>query len=438
MTLLEGGADVDIKDGAWGQTPLMFASSYDRVEALRALVRGGADLGVVSAVVDVAARARTDRLDRQRRNRDLRAAPSGASAQAAVAQEAQATLEEMAQREAESRQIEEPEPLSYSELVGGQGGLTALLHAAREGHHEAAGVLVDAGADIDQLSTGDGTSPMLMAMINGHFDLALELLERGADAQLASEAGATPLFAAINTHWAPKSRYPQQHAYTQQEASYLDVMRTLLEVGIDPNVRLTKHLWYMSYNFDLLQINSTGATPFWRAAYALDIEAMRLLVTFGADTKLPTQKVPARRFRRGPVPVDVSGLPPVPMGGAAVFPIHAASGVGYGQGFAANAHRHVPEAWVPAVRYLVEELGADVNARDHQGYSPLHHAASRGDVGLIRYLVDHGADVTVISRAGQSTADMANGPTQRTQPYPEARDLLESLGSVNNHNCVSC
>jgi ankyrin repeat protein len=86
----------------------------------------------------------------------------------------------------------------------------------------------------------------------------------------------------------------------------------------------------------------------------------------------------------------------------------------------------------------VEELGADVNARDHNGYSPLHHAAARGDNELIRYLVSKGADPTAIARSGQTTADMANGPVQRIQPFPETVALLESLGSKNNHRCMSC
>ena len=145
----------------------------------------------------------------------------------------------------------------------------------------------------------------------------------------------------------------------QQDHTYMEVMEKLLDAGADPNVRLTKHLWFMSFNFDLLQIDAKGATPFWRAAYALDVEAMKLLVAHGADPSIPTEKVPSRRFGRGGgEEADHSGLPPVPVGGAAVHPIHAASGVGYGQGFAGNAHRHVPGAWIPAVRYLVEELGA--------------------------------------------------------------------------------
>jgi ankyrin repeat protein len=320
-------------------------------------------------------------------------------------------------------------------MVGGHGGLTALLHAAREGHLDAVTLLLDRGADVNAVSAGDHTSPMLMAMINGHFDLALSLLPRGADVQLASDAGATPLYAALNLHWAPKSRYPQPAAQRQQRATYLEVMRTLLEAGADPNARLTKHLWYMSFNFDLLQVDTAGASPFWRAAYATDVEAMRLLVSYGADPAIPTVKLADRRPARGN---DPSGLPPVPTGGAGVFPIHAASGVGYGEGYAANSHRHVPDGWVPAVRYLVEEMGADVNARDQNGYTPLHHAAARGDNALIEYLVSKGADVTLVSRRNQTTADMANGPVQRVQPFPATVALLERLGSKNNHRCLSC
>lgn len=121
-----------------------------------------------------------------------------------------------------------------------------------------------------------------------------------------------------------------------------------------------------------------------------------------------------------------------------MWPIHAAAGVGYGQGYAGNAHRHAPDGWMPAMRYLVEELGVDVNARDHDGYTALHHAAARGHDEMILYLVDHGADVMAVSRRGQTTADMANGPVQRISPFPSTIRLLESLGAKNNNNCVSC
>jgi ankyrin repeat protein len=98
----------------------------------------------------------------------------------------------------------------------------------------------------------------------------------------------------------------------------------------------------------------------------------------------------------------------------------------------------VPDGWLPAVEYLVGELGVDVNVRDADGYSAIHNAAARGDNEVIEYLVEHGADVTFVSRRGQTTVDMANGPQQRVQPFPETIALLESLGAINNHNCISC
>jgi ankyrin repeat protein len=128
----------------------------------------------------------------------------------------------------------------------------------------------------------------------------------------------------------------------------------------------------------------------------------------------------------------------VPPGGPGVYPIHAASGVEYGEGFAGNSHRHAPDGWLPALKYLVEELGADVNARDSDGYTALHHAAARGDNEMILYLVEKGADVKAVSRRGQSTADMANGPVQRVSPFPETVALLVKLGATNNNRCVSC
>ena len=57
---------------------------------------------------------------------------------------------------------------------------------------------------------------------------------------------------------------------------------------------------------------------------------------------------------------------------------------------------------------------------------------------MILYLVSKGADVTALNREGQSVADLANGPVQRIQPFPETLTLLERLGADNHDNCVSC
>jgi ankyrin repeat protein len=90
------------------------------------------------------------------------------------------------------------------------------------------------------------------------------------------------------------------------------------------------------------------------------------------------------------------------------------------------------------MRYIVEELGFDVNARDDQGFTPLHFAAARGDREMILYLVEKGADPKAVSRTGYTTADMANGPQARITPMPAIVELMVSLGSANSNNCRSC
>ena len=464
--LAAGGAHVDARDHQWGQTPLIFAAGFNRLVAVNTLIELGADVSLTENVLHMPTRYAVDRAARAARNEVLESfraqsdtpdlwAPTPQQVQAAseAAWRVQALPpEEIVGRSAEQQMTEnqlallETNALSYHEMVGNQGGLTALLHASRDGYREVAHALLNAGADVNQVSDGERNSPLLIATINGHFDLALELLERGADPRLADLSGATALFAALNTQYAPKTRYPQQQAFKQQEATHLDVMRALLEAGADPNVQLDRHLWYLEYNFAQLSVNMWGATPFWRAAHGTDEKAMRLLLEYGADPTIPTRRPPSRRRGGygggGGDRVDPSGLPPVPTGGPGVFPIHAASGVGYsggdGAGRAGVSHIHVPNGWMPSVRLLVEELGADVNARDHNGYTPLHFAAARGDNDLIRYLVEKGADVMAVSRRGQTVVDMANGPVQRIQPFPETIALLEGMGAINNHNCVSC
>jgi uncharacterized protein len=219
-------------------------------------------------------------------------------------------------------------------------------------------------------------------------------------------------------------------------------MKVLIDRGADVNARTRMKVWYSGYSFDLSGVDEIGASVFWRAAYASDIAAMKLLVAAGADPGVPTIKPPGRaRFgdqTEARESVDQSGLPPVPIGGPSVTPLHAAAGVGYGEGFGANSHRYAPTGMLAAVKYLVEELGADVNAADHDGNTALHHAAARGDNEMILYLVSKGANVKAVDREGRTTVDMANGPVQRIQPFPETIALLEKLGAKNNHKCISC
>ena len=413
-SLVENGADINAKDSAKGETALMFAAGFNRAEAVKLLLARGADHKATTTVVDLFALTapEEEQMNRQRAgNQPARVDVAGAT-----------------------------RGYRYNELISSQGGMTALHFAARQGFTDVVKALVEGGADINQRNTGDQTSPLLIAIINGHFDLAKWMLEKGADARAEAFNGVTPLYAVLNIQWAPKSLYPSPKAYQQQTTTYLDLMQTLIDKGADVNARVSRKVWYQAYNSDYAGFDEAGATPFFRAAYASDVAAMKMLVANGADPNLGTMKPAGRPFTGEGIRQiqDLSGVPPVPYGGPAIMPLHAATGVGYGEGFAANSHRYAPTGFLPAIKYLVEELGADVNATDHEGNTPVHMCASRGDNECITFLVSKGADVLRVNREGNTTVDMANGPVQRTQPYPETIKLLEGLGAKNNHRCITC
>jgi len=469
--LLDRGADMNARDVTHGRTPLIFAASQGRVEAMKLLIAKGADVKLATTVIDYRTRSAADNQARQARDRIVaattgratnsninlndppptaQAAAAGGGGRAGAAGAAGARggggrgaqpidpNDPAAQAAGGGRgrgggMPGGPRPASDIENIGRQGGFTALHYAARDGYTDAAVLLLNSGMDINMPTEGDKSTPIAIAAINGQYDLALAFLERGGNPNLVNDDGVAPLFATLNNEWALRTWYPQPTAGSQQKASYLQLMESLLKAGADPNARTVTHIWYAAYNTGRMGVEFTGATPFWRAAYALDVEAMKLLVRYGADPNIATMSFGSARR-----PNDLSGMPSVPPGGPHVPPFHAASGVGYGTSRVAQQHRHVPDGWMPAAQYFIEELKVDINMRDADGFTALHHAAARGDNEMIKYLVSKGADVMAVNRAGQTTVDMANSPEQRTQPFPETIKLLEGMGAKNNHNCRAC
>ena len=454
-TLLANGASVNRADEFAQRTPLMFATVRQANAAVAALLAGGADPDLQTRVKDYVELDSIARAEMQQRERIRAAAEEPDEPEEGEEPEAAPTEAPPDEPEPEEEEPEEEEAdtsgvrsLSYNEQVGRQGGFSALHYAAREGFRETARLLVEAGADVDLPTGGDQSSAMLVAIINGNYDLAHDLLQAGADPKATSDDGVGPLFAVLNIEWSLRTWYPQPQAFRQQDMDYLTLMERLLEAGADPDQRTETHTWYASYNAGRMGVDFTGATAFWRAAYASDVRAMRLLVEHGADPDIWTVNLPRRRFFRLPDgsririgpddEEDYSGLPPVPPGGQAVHPLHAAAGVGFGTSRVAQQYRGVPDGRLPSIKYLIEELGVDPNLRDMDGFNAIHHSAARGDNETILYLVSRGTDVKALSRRGHTTADMANSPEQRAQPLPATVALLEKLGSLNSHQCQSC
>jgi ankyrin repeat protein len=364
-TLIDAGADLNARERTNGQTALMFAAWENRGDAIRLLVSRGANPGLTSFVTV---------LDEPQFDDDgfpiakKKGAQSGGSSV--------------------------------------MGGMTALLFAARDGHLDAVKALLESGANVNQVSGGDGTSAINIAIANGHYTVGKYLLDHGADPNLANLDGLTPLYATVNMRYAPVSWAPNPRT-DQESVSSTELLQALLEGGANPNARVRGKLWFSPTSHDRGWVDHKGATAFWRAAMSSDVEAMKILVAGGADPNLAND--------------------------SGVTPLMVAAGIGWSGNFSQNA----PDSWMAAIQYCLE-LGADVNAIEkRKGYTALHGAASRGDSEMVQYLVDKGAKVDVVNKDGNSPADMAFGPSRFFIPSPETVALLVKLGSPFQNNCRS-
>jgi ankyrin repeat protein len=230
---------------------------------------------------------------------------------------------------------------------------TPLLFAVRSGHIPAVHALLAAGASPNE-TVSDGTSALVLAVLNAHFELAAALLEAGADPN-AAEQGWTALHQLAWTRRPNFGRPPPPPVPTGNLDS-LTLARTLLDYGADPNAREKREPRDNNRN----DLNRIGATPFFLAAKAADLDFMRVLVDYGADPLTP----------------NVDGT----------TPLMAAAGVGlYKMGESPGTNEEALEAVKLALA-----LGGDVNTLDANGDTALHGAALRGANNIVQFLADKG------------------------------------------------
>jgi len=354
--LLEQGADANAKERFRGQTALMWAAAENHPEVIRLLIAHGADAKVRSS-------------DRDTTPPKLMAGTPAA-------------------------------PIS-------RGGLTALVFAARQGSMEAAKALLDAGADINQ-GDADGNNPLLIAILNNHDELAMMLIDRGADVNAVNKDGRSPIFAAVDAHDVDWSDRPL--VKEADKVSSLDVIRALIDHKANVNAQLTA----VSIIKKAAQDNAdrtlgVGATAFMRAARSGDVEVMKLLLDYGADTKLATKD--------------------------GVTALSVAAGLGY-----TDANRGTEPQALEAVK-LCFSLGLDVNAATDKGETAMHGAAGRGANSIIQYLADKGGKINASNKRGLTPYDLAmgkgGGAAGRQPPKEATAALIEKLGGSAGQEVVA-
>ena len=419
--LLDRGADVNAKETLRGTTALMWAADEGHAQAIQLLIDRGADLNTHSAPMT---RGRGPALGKANDPRKQVAAQG-----AAVAAGRALDLNQLAQvpgavprapaRGGQGIPAAAPpaEDLNNdaAAVVPGRGrtdpkdggGLTALTYAARSNSLESVRVLLEAGADVNQV-TAYGWSPLLVATQNRYYKLGAFLLEHGANPNLANKGGWTPLYLATDNRNIENGDYPVRRG----DMAHLDFIRLLLDKGADVNARV-KDSTEMRTVFTNQWLDENGATAFLRASQSGDLELMKLLLARGADPKIAT----------------VLG----------VTALQVAAGIGWVEGI---TYEWSAQTTLDAVKMLID-LGLDVNAQADTGRTALHGAAHKGRTEVIQVLADHGAALDVRdygntdNRGGKlavhtwQAVDYADGlvrvGVQSAIGHPEAGLLLRKL-----------
>ena len=410
--LIAAGADVNAKENLRNTTALMWAVEQKNPAAVKALLDAGADFrartgpaglprnymaarvdtaGVEAAVrryADAAAAGRTyeEQVEFEEKNGTVH------EGRRAAAQPARPAAAGAANQPPPVVQADDTEVVIAGLVGSGGGGLTALVLAAREGDLQSVKFLLDAGADVNQV-TEYGWTPLLTATNNRHYKLAMFLIERGADVNRANKGGWTPLYLATDNRNIEGGDFP----VPKPDMDHLEYIKFLLDRGATPNARikdntLTRTIFTMQWFFE------SGATPFVRAAQSSDIELMKVLLAHGADPKAATDH-----------------------GDTALT---AAAGIGWVEGV---TYEHSAKANLETIKMLLD-LGLDPNGTNRDGRTPLMGAAMKGRNEVVQFLVDHGAKLETRDKGSRDSEDVGSKIAGHTWQALDYADGLVRVG----------
>ncbi|XP_035714744.1 ankyrin-3 isoform X3 [Folsomia candida] len=235
---------------------------------------------------------------------------------------------------------------------------TALHVAAKAGQEEVAAILLDKGADV-AARTSRGWTPLHLAgkYNTGNTKVANLLISRGAPVNAEGKNQLTPLHTSchhknnevalllLNNEADPKclakNNYSPLHIAAKQ--NQIDIATALLEYGAEVNGQ-----------------SRQGYTPIHLAADQGNTDMVALLIQHGGDANAGAKNQ--------------------------LRPLHLA---------AQNDH-------VRSASVLVSSGNAEIDPQTQSGYSPLHVASHFGQAGMVRYLLQNGANVHLTTEAGNT------------------------------------
>jgi ankyrin repeat protein len=347
--LLTHGADPNLTVSATGDTPLMLAARTGIPAAVETLIKHGANVnaaelwGKTTPLMWAVTENHTDVAKLLLAN--------GANIEARSAYMPPDTGRGFEGGLPRERRAEEIGPVIFA-----SGEFTPLLMAARDGRLESVKVLVEAGADVNAIAA-DGKNALGVALFNGAYAIADYLVDAGIDVNQADAERFTPLFWAVDR----RSMETAPNFPWVVTDDPLPLIEKMLAKGADPN-------WVVN-NTPRARMRAGSprivfATALMRAAFSADLELVNLLLKNGADPNIKSSDNETT--------------------------LAAATGLGWVAGF----HKERPLAdRLAIIKILVEQYGADVNWQDNYGISSLMVAGNLGDLAIIQYLIDRGADL---------------------------------------------
>ena len=250
--------------------------------------------------------------------------------------------------------------------------VTPLILSASWNNFMAVYLLLDHEADAN-IARADGNSPLHIAVSNGFFHITKLLIKKGSNVNLQNKEGRTPLFLSVKNK--------QKH-----------LIKLLIENEADVTIGYQENSTDRIY---LVRGKGRG-----RAAWQYVLVKKHLLGLFlkrtnggsldGADFGAVLRSGWGKDPPEGTIDqmleeCDFKEIPSVTV-------LHIAS----------------KENNEPEIIDLLVKSGANVNAQDAEGFTPLHMATIHGNLKIVKKLVDLDADVNIITTDGKNAAELAH------------------------------
>ena len=333
---------------------------------------------------------------------------------------------------------------------------TPLLWASLSSSGEFIETLIDLGANVNAQRTDDKVTPLILSAGWNNFMAVYLLLDHGADANIARDDGCTPLHLAVmegnqnvvklflekNALVNTQNAHGNSPLHTAVSKGFFDTTKLLVQKGSKVNLQ-----------------NKEGRTPLFLGVMNKHEQLIKLLIENEADVSIGYKEDSTDRFYlvRGKeegtgraswhyvlVKKHLLGLFLKRTNGGSL------DGADFGAVLRSGWGKDPPEGTIdqileecdfkeipgvtvlhiaskennePEIIDLLVKSGANVNAQDAEGFTPLHMAAIHGNLKIVKKLVDLEADVNIATTDGKNAAELAHLNELEIEEYLEGSNV---------------